>query len=154
MLIPAKKYLHRNVWCNIWPNIWVSWACKLTYKINHHRSIPCQRGTYTYLLKLYRNIQVKTIIRLYFCLTWYNNLVYKENKQAIFPEKEVKSLGGGNFSSPQYPISQIFDATFSSVAQSCPTLCNPMDCSMPGFLVFHQLPELAQSHVHQVSGVI
>ena len=36
---------------------------------------------------------------------------------------------------------------FSSVAQSCPTLCNPMDCSMPGFLVLHHLPELAQTHV-------
>ena len=39
---------------------------------------------------------------------------------------------------------------FSSVAQSHPTLCDPMDCSMPGFPVHHQLPELAQTHVHQV----
>ena len=31
---------------------------------------------------------------------------------------------------------------FSSVAQSCPTLCNPMNCSMPGLPVHHQLPEL------------
>ena len=42
----------------------------------------------------------------------------------------------------------------SSVAQSCPTLCNPMDCSMPGFRVHHQLPELAQTHVHQVGDAI
>ena len=34
---------------------------------------------------------------------------------------------------------------FSSVAQSCPTLCSPMDCSMPGFPVHHQLPELVQT---------
>ena len=39
---------------------------------------------------------------------------------------------------------------FSSVAQSCPTLCNPMDCSMPGFPVHHQQLELVQTHVHQV----
>ena len=39
---------------------------------------------------------------------------------------------------------------FSSVAQSCPTLCNPMDCSTPGFSVHHQLPELTQPHVHLV----
>ena len=39
---------------------------------------------------------------------------------------------------------------FSSVAQSCPTLCNPMDCSMPGFPVHHLLLELAQTHVHRV----
>ena len=38
----------------------------------------------------------------------------------------------------------------SSVAQLCPTLCDPMDCSMPGFPVHQQLPELAQTHVHQV----
>ena len=40
---------------------------------------------------------------------------------------------------------------FSSVAQPCPTLCDPMDYSTPGFPVHHQLPELAQTHVHQVS---
>ena len=34
------------------------------------------------------------------------------------------------------------------VAQSCPTLCDPMDCSTPGFLVLHRLSELAQTHVH------
>ena len=37
---------------------------------------------------------------------------------------------------------------FSSVAQSCPTLCDPMDCSMPGLPVHHQLPEPTQTHVH------
>ena len=35
-----------------------------------------------------------------------------------------------------------------SVAQSCPTLCNPMDCSTPSFPAHHQLPELAQTRVH------
>ena len=43
---------------------------------------------------------------------------------------------------------------FSSVAQSCPNLCNPMDCSTPGFLVLHQLPELAQTHVNRVGDAI
>ena len=47
------------------------------------------------------------------------------------------------------PISQ-----FSSVAQSCPTLCNPMDCSTSGSPVRHQLLELTQTHVHQVSDAI
>ena len=37
---------------------------------------------------------------------------------------------------------------FSSVAQSCPTLCDSMDCSMTGFPIHHQLLELAQTHVH------
>ena len=39
---------------------------------------------------------------------------------------------------------------FSSVAQSCLTLCDRMDCSMPGFPVHHQLPKLIQTHVHQL----
>ena len=43
---------------------------------------------------------------------------------------------------------------FSSVAQLCLTLCEPMDCSMPGLLVQHQLLELAQTHVHRVSDAI
>ena len=43
---------------------------------------------------------------------------------------------------------------FSSVAQSCLTLCNPMDCSMPGFPIHHQLLKLAQTHVHQVGDAI
>ena len=42
----------------------------------------------------------------------------------------------------------------SSVAQSCPTLCDPMNCSMPGFLVHHQLPEPTQTHVHRVGDAI
>ena len=43
---------------------------------------------------------------------------------------------------------------FSSVAQSCPTLCNPMNCSTPGLPVHHQLPEFTQTHVHQVGDAI
>ena len=43
---------------------------------------------------------------------------------------------------------------FSSVTQSCLTLCDPMDCSTPGFPVHHQLLELAQTHVHRVGDAI
>ena len=43
---------------------------------------------------------------------------------------------------------------FCSVSRSCLTLCNPVDCRMPGFPVHHQLLELAQSHVHWVSDAI
>ena len=39
---------------------------------------------------------------------------------------------------------------FSSVAQSCPTLCDPMNCSTPGLPVHHQLSESTQTHVHCV----
>ena len=43
---------------------------------------------------------------------------------------------------------------FSLLAQSCPTLCNPMNCSMPGLPVHHQLPEFTQTHIHRVSDAI
>ena len=42
----------------------------------------------------------------------------------------------------------------SSVAQSCPTLCDPMNCNMPGLPVHHQLPEFTQTHVHRVGDAI
>ena len=45
-------------------------------------------------------------------------------------------------------------SSFSSVAQLCLTLFDPMDCSRPGFPVRHQLLELAQTHVHLVDGAI
>ena len=43
---------------------------------------------------------------------------------------------------------------FSSVTQSCPTLCDPTNGSMPGLPVHHQLPEFTQTHVHRVSDAI
>ena len=43
---------------------------------------------------------------------------------------------------------------FSSVTQSCLTLCYHMDCSMPGLPVYHQLPEFTQTHVHRVADAI
>ena len=48
----------------------------------------------------------------------------------------------------------VYTVQFSSVAQLCPTLCNPMDCSMPDFPVHHQFLELTQTHLHQVSDAI
>ena len=43
---------------------------------------------------------------------------------------------------------------FSSVTQSCPTLCNPMNCSTPGLSVHHKLLEFTQTHVHRVGDAI
>ena len=43
---------------------------------------------------------------------------------------------------------------FSSVAQLCLTLGDPMDCSTPGFAIYHQLPEITQTHVHQLGDAI
>ena len=49
---------------------------------------------------------------------------------------------------------QLLSVRLSSVVQPCLTLWDPMDCSMRGFPVHHQLPELAQTHVHQVSDAV
>ena len=48
----------------------------------------------------------------------------------------------------------LLDIQFSSVTKLCPTLCNPMDYSIPGLPVHHQLPEFAQTHVHWVGDAI
>ena len=48
----------------------------------------------------------------------------------------------------------IWEVQFSSVAQSCLTLCNPMDCNTPGLPVHYQLLELVQTHIHRVGDAI
>ena len=73
--------------------------------------------------------------------------------QGIFPTQELNprllcllhwQVGSLPLASPQ----------FSSVAQSCLTLCDPMDYSTPGLPVHHQLPEFTQTHVHRVGDTI
>ena len=51
-------------------------------------------------------------------------------------------------------VAYVYQVQFSSVAQLCLTLCDPMDCSVPGFPVHHHLPKLAQTHLHRVSDAI
>ena len=51
-------------------------------------------------------------------------------------------------------VVHLFIIQFSSVAQSCPTLCDPMNCNTPGLPVHHQLPESTQTHVHRVGDAI
>ena len=51
-------------------------------------------------------------------------------------------------------LKDIHSVQFSSVAQSCPTLCDPMNHSMPGLPVHHQLPEFTQTHAHRVGDAI
>ena len=55
---------------------------------------------------------------------------------------------------PKSSNSHFHSVQFNSVAQSCLTLCDPMNRSMPGLPVYHQVPEFTQTHVHQVSDAI
>ena len=59
-----------------------------------------------------------------------------------------------NHNSNTLHMSDMGQVQFSSVAQSCPTLGDRMDCSTPGLPVHHQLPEFTQTHVHWVSDAI
>ena len=72
---------------------------------------------------------------IFVCLCFEAIIQLKTNSQSLF-------------------ICSFSSVQFSSVAQSCPTLCNPMNCSTPGLPVHHQLPEITQTHVHRVSDAI
>ena len=70
---------------------------------------------------------------------------YKRRKKILQNQHQtINKMAIGTYTSVQ----------FSSVAQSCPTLCNPMNHSTPGLPVHHQLPESIQTHVHRVSDAI
>ena len=53
-----------------------------------------------------------------------------------------------------FPLEFMVSVQFSSVPQSCLTLCYPMNCSMPDLPVHHQLPEFTQTHIHRVGDAI
>ena len=77
--------------------------------------------------------------------------LYTKQKQTHIHRRQTwlsegKGQGGG--------INLEFEIQFSSVTQLCPTLCDPMDYSMPGFPVHHQFPVLTQTHVHHVGDAI
>ena len=81
----------------------------------------------------------------------FNKKIYRLSQTNLldWKRKEKKQLAcqritGKNFSSVQ----------FSSVAQSCPTLCDPMNCSMPGLPVHHRLLEFTETHIHRVGDAI
>ena len=78
------------------------------------------------------------------------------SKKALLPKEDVRPECSANRSpstQKETPILKKF-SQFSSVAQSCPTLCDPMNHSMPGLPVHYQLPEFTQTHIHRVSDAI
>ena len=102
------------------------------------------------------------------CFSMIINSVFFVSKMSWFGQQIMITLPTGfpNLTGPNWtlisrkwpqavvfpiPVSSI---QFSSVAQLCPSLCNPMNSSMPGLPVHHQLPEFTQTHVHQVGDAI
>ena len=74
------------------------------------------------------------------------------NSVTILQSRCRNFLHSQNFFMPTFVLDP--SVQFSSVAQLCPTLCNPMNRSTPGLPVHHQLPEFTQTHVHRVSDAI
>ena len=101
-------------------------------------------------ISLYKN-QVK-MVSFVLCKFYYNFQMWKKLKsyRQNFGVNNSKLLFFLDIKI-RYVISVL---QFSSVAQSCPTLCDPMNRSTPGLPVHHQLPEFTQTHVHRVSDAI
>ena len=74
-------------------------------------------------------------------------------KMAII-KKSTNNKGWRRYGEKRILLQVSGNVQFSSVAQLCPTLCDLMNCSTPGLLVHHQLPESTQTHVHRVSDAI
>ena len=70
------------------------------------------------------------------------------------PSRNLGSREKHNYNKSGFQIPSIGSVQFSSVAQSCPTLCDPMNRRMPGLPVHHQLLEFTQTHVHWVGDAI
>ena len=68
--------------------------------------------------------------------------------------QKMKIMASGPITSRGIDGETVESVQFSSVAQSCPTLCDPMNHSTPGLPVHHQVPEFTQTHVHRVSDAI
>ncbi|XDA75027.1 hypothetical protein R6Z07F_005254 [Ovis aries] len=66
----------------------------------------------------------------------------------------LSCIQGYRYHLSKFHIYAFSSVQFSSVTQSCPTLCDPMNRSTPGLPVHHQLPEFTQTHIHRVSDAI
>ena len=84
----------------------------------------------------------------YLCCLSKETYLKSQGSYIQFTQKYLCKSYQINFSMP------VFSPQFSSVTLLYLTLCNHMDCSMPGFPVHHQLPELAQTHTHHVGDAI
>ena len=76
------------------------------------------------------------------------------SKKLLSGKKKPGLWNWENHLTPSFTTYQLGSVQFSSVTQSCPTLCDPMDYSTLGFPVHHQLLELTQTHVHWVGDAI
>ena len=119
-----------------------------------------------YLWKQHEGFQLYIELVLSLSQLWVNDFQY--TKDQTFSQTWIYEVG--NFTNYPYlnttllikqqpkwvqgKMDHLSSVQFSSVTQSCPTLCDPMTLSTPGLPVPHQLPEFTQTHVHRVSDAI
>ena len=109
-------------------------AQKVPYRINPRRNMPRH-----ILIKLTKTKHKERILE---ASREKQQVTYRGNPIHVTADLSAETLLA------RREWQDIFKIQFSSVAQSCPTLCDPMDCSTPGLPVHHQLPEFIQTHVH------
>ena len=105
---------------------------------------------FTHTASVYQHVLIKSVLKtspLDFTSLTINFPIPLLSLQDSFKEPLTRYL---NLLSNSLPVLSLSSVQSSSATQSCPTLCDPMNHSTPGFPVHHQLPEFTQTHVHRV----
>ena len=121
------------------PPPWASLSSPHPTPLGHHRGQPGLRMVYS----KFHEVAVLHVV-VYMCCCYFLHSSHS-------PSPAGSTIPSSVSVSPFLPCSSV---QFSSVAQSCLTLCDPMDCSMPGLPAHHELPEFTQTHVHWVCDAI
>ena len=133
---PNKRLIMRLCSCHIFP--WLDFSVTLRWSCGH--SMWNKSPGYSHQLLLWISA-IYWVIYKYLLCCFYSVCSLKQSVPAL----------GEACHSTQVPT---FIVQFSSVAQSCPTPCDPMNRSTPGLPVHHQLLEFTQTHVHWVGDAI
>ena len=121
---------------------------------NYPSAMPYDPGTNLSLHELLPTPTGPKLGQSYF-FPWNLNLRQNDSRQRTVEIQSLWCQWLEELFLSSWPLGPWNCTQFSSVQSlSCPTLCNPMDCSTPGFPVHHQLPELVQTHAHRVSDAI
>ena len=103
---------------------------------------------------IYIYIYIFAFVWIEYMWTWQKSDAQRKMHSYVYSHKHVLIVLGSSGALKPTHRSQAKNPQLTSVAQSCPTLCDPMDCSTPGFPVHHQLLEFTQTHVHWVGDAI
>ena len=128
---------------SLW-SLWYAFSFIITNTEHHFKLLESNAlGSFYVKIIVFKNFYLKKFLWLFFEVNYL--LISQSSKITILKIKTSSKT----FSLPLWSSVQ-----FSSVAQLCPTLCDPMNCSTPGLSVHHQLPEFTQIHVHWVGDAI